>query len=221
MAQRFIDRAGEKPLRLPERTSRCWAAESAKVPPALSWFPPQREIKSVVKKTGNIPHRQSTFVDKRVSLAPRATFTCRLLKVCFFAGAKNSRFVHTKQIKMVGGERGKPQVPFGQILSGFLKPQSCELSCSVRGRRHRCDRELRQQSFRAAQNPKRSILPLANTSRTSTPAFLFALIEKLVGVGPVFHSSCIKKPNDFKRRVAKEPRRAWKPKPSPRYLIYD
>lgn len=123
---------------------------------------------------------------------------------------------------MVGGERGKPQVPFGQILSGFLlKPQSCELSCSVRGRKHRCGRELRQQSFRAAKHPKSSILPLANTFRTSTPVFLFALIEKLVGVGPVFHSSCIKKSNDFKRRVAKEPRWVLKPKPSPRYLIYD
>lgn len=95
-------------------------------------------------------------------------------------------------------------MPFGQILSGFLlKPQSCELSCSVRGRKHRCGRELRQQSFRAAKHPKSSILPLANMFRTSTPVFLFALIEKLVGVGPVFHSSRIKKSNDFKRRVEK------------------
>lgn len=51
--------------------------------------------------------------------------------VFFHRDTKTSRCVHTKQIKTVVGERGKPEVRFQRIPSDILlKPQWRTLSCS-------------------------------------------------------------------------------------------
>lgn len=57
----------------------------------------------------------------------------------------------------------------------------------------------------------------------STSVFFFMLIEELVAVRPAFHSSRIKKSNEIKSLVVKEPSGVWKPKPRSllRYEIYE